>query len=201
MKVKEIVTTICKTKKRVITIAVVLAVIVLVILYLTTYSHSFKADTTVLNNLLLEASELTTAKLKITNMTEYQDEGIKILNRSDFIMIYDATVWAGIDVKKVEIVPNDLTKVIHINIPKATIQNVKVDSSTIKYFDEGFALFNVNEKEDVNNAVVLAEKAIKEEAISTGILELADKQSATLIEGILSNAIPDGYKIKAEVIK
>ena len=71
---------------------------------------------------------------------------------------------------------------------------------TIKYFDEKFALFNVDEKEDANKAVVLAENSVKEEAIKTGILELADKQSATLIEGLLSKAIPEGYTLKAKVV-
>lgn len=200
MKTKELITKIFKTKKRIIAFSISLAVILLCIFCLATYNYTPEADTTALNKLLLEASDLTTAKLQITNMTEYKDEGIKILNRSDFTMVYDATVWAGIDMEKVEIIPNDLTKVIQVNIPKATIQDAKVDSSTIKYFDEKFALFNVDEKEDANKAVVLAENSVKEEAIKTGILELADKQSATLIEGLLSKAIPEGYTLKAKVV-
>lgn len=200
MKTKELITKIFKTKKRIIAFSISLAVILLCIFCLATYNYTPEADTTALNKLLLEASDLTTAKLQITNMTEYKDEGIKILNRSDFIMVYDATVWAGIDMEKVEIIPDDLTKVIYVNIPRATIQDAKVDSSTIKYFDEKFALFNVDEKEDANKAVVLAENSVKEEAIKTGILELADKQSATLIEGLLSKAIPKGYTLKAKVV-
>ena len=200
MKTNELITKIFKTKKRIIAFSISLAVILLCIFCLATYNYTPKADTTALNKLLLEASDLTTAKLQITSMTEYKDEGIKILNRSDFTMVYDATVWAGIDMEKVEIIPNDSTKVIQVNIPKATIQDAKVDSSTIKYFDEKFALFNVDEKEDTNKAVVLAENSVKEEAIKTGILELADKQSATLIEGLLSKAIPEGYTLKAKVV-
>ena len=199
MKTKELITKIFKTKKRIIAFSISLAVILLCIFCLATCNYTPETDTTALNKLLLEASDLTTAKLQITNMTEYKDEGIKILNRSDFIMVYDATVWAGIDMEKVEIIPNDLEKVIQVNIPKATIQDVKVDSSTIKYFDEKFALFNLNEKEDANNAVALAENSVKEEAVKTGILELADKHSATLIEGLLSKAIPEGYTLKAKV--
>jgi len=94
-----------------------------------------------------------------------------------------------------------LTKTIHINIPKAIIQEAKVDPKTIKYFDEKFSLFNVNEKDDANKAVALAEERVKKEAIETGILELADKQSATLIEGLLSKALPEGYKLDIKVVK
>lgn len=201
MKIKKIASIFFKTKKRIITFSVSLAIILLGILCVITYNYAPETDTTSLNKLLSEASDLTTAKLNITNITEYKDEGIKILNRSDFIMVYDATVWAGIDMEKIEIVPDDLNKVIYVSIPKATIQDAKVDSSTIKYFDEKFSLFNVNEKDDANNAVALAEKSVKEEAVKTGILELADKQSATLIEGLLSEAIPEGYKLDAKVVE
>lgn len=201
MKIKKIALTVFKTKKRILALSVALAAIILSILCVATYNYTPKTNTTSLNKLLLEASDLTTAKLNITNMTEYKDQGIKILNRSDFIMVYDATVWAGIDMEKVEIVADDLKKIIHVSIPKATIQNAKVDSSSIKYFDEKFSLFNVNEKEDANKAIVLAEESVKKEAVKTGILELADKQSATLIEGLLSKAIPDGYELDAKVIE
>ena len=136
MKTKEFITKIFETKKRIIAFSISLAVILLCIFCLATYNHTPKVDTIFLTNQLIDASELTTAKLKMTNMTEYKDEGIKILNRSDFIMVYDATVWAGIDMNEVKISANDLTKVIQVNIPKATILDAKVDSSTIKYFDE-----------------------------------------------------------------
>lgn len=201
MNVKKIALSIFKTKRRTIAFVVVLAGVIIGGICAVTYNYTPKTDTTSLNKLLLEASDLTTAKLKITNMTEYKDKGIKILNRSDFIMVYEATVWAGIDVQNIKIIPDDVKKVIRINIPKAKIQDAKVDSATIKYFDEHFALFNVNEKEDANKAVELAEKSVKEEAVNTGILELADKQSATLIEGLLSKGIPDGYKIEAKVVE
>ena len=114
-------------------------------------------------------------------------------------MVYNATVWAGIDMEKVKISAEDITKVIRVSVPKATIQNVKVDSSSIKYFDEKFSLFNVNAKDDVNSAVILAEESVKEEAKNTGILELADKQSVTLIEGLLFKAIPKGYTLEVKV--
>jgi len=44
----------------------------------------------------------------------------------------------------------------------------------------------------------LQKKMQKKEAVSTGILELANSQSETLIKGILANAIPDGYEIKVK---
>lgn len=201
MKAKKLASFIFKTKKRITVFCALLVIIIIGISCLINYNPSPAVDTTALNKLLLESSDLTTAKLKITNMSEYKDTGIKILNKSDFIMVYEATVWAGINVKEVKIVSNDLTKTIHINIPKAIIQEAKVDPKTIKYFDEKFSLFNVNEKEDANEAISLAEERVKKEAIETGILELADKQSATLIEGLLSKAIPPEYTLVTKITK
>lgn len=43
-------------------------------------------------------------------------------------------------------------KIANLNIPKAEILDVKIDPNLIKYYDIKFALFNVNEKEDGNNA-------------------------------------------------
>lgn len=117
-------------------------------------------------------------------------------------MVYNATVEAGIEMDKIKVnEPGVINKVVHIEIPKATIQNAKVDVSSIKYFDEKFSLFNVDTEEDSNNAVALAEKSAKEEAAKTGILELADKQSKTLIKGIIESAVPDDYKIQISELK
>ncbi len=201
MKVKEFAKKILTSKKHAIIFFTVSAILLVALFCLVTYNRTPQADTTSMNKLLREASDLTTAELRLTNITKFEDEGIKFLNRSDFIMVYEATVWAGIDMEKVEIIPNHSTKVIEVNIPKATIQNVKVDSSTIEYFDEGFSLFNPNEKEDNNAAIVKAEEDIKEDALKSGILELADKQSATLIEGLLAKAVPAGYTLEAKVVE
>jgi len=156
-------------------------------------------DTQALKSELLESSELTTAKLKLTCISEYKDTGVVLLNRGNFIMVYDVIVRAGIDIKKVNI-PKDrvdyLNKIIYISIPKATIQSSSVDPATIKYFDEDLSLFNVNQKEDANEAQALAQKDARKKALDSGILELADSQSAALIKGILSSVIPKGYTIE-----
>jgi dsDNA-binding SOS-regulon protein len=62
--------------------------------------------------------------------------------------------------------------------------------------NEQFALFNVDEKEDLTRALAAAEKDAMEYAKTTGILELANQQSETLVKGILANAIPSGYTIE-----
>lgn len=164
-------------------------------------------DVSYLNTALKEASELTTAKLKINALVNFKDKGIIILNRSDFTMKYTADISAGIDMSKVEISEDDInreSKVITVKIPKATVfkPNIYHGDEYIQFYDEKFALFNVNPKEDLSQALALAEDDAKKEAENSGLLELADKQSATLIKGILSNAVaPAGYTIEIEYIK
>ncbi len=160
-------------------------------------------DVRALKSQLVESSELTTAKINLTCFAEFKDTGIAIINKSDFKMIFDATVRAGINLDEVEI-PADkvdhINKIIYISIPKATLlDEPQIDPSTKKYFDEQFALFNVDEKEDGDKATALAQEAAKEQALKSGLLEMADKQSEAVIVGLLSKMDTKGYSI--EVLK
>ena len=178
---------------KIVVILIIVAVAILTVVNYMYHKDTPEVDTEYLNALVSKSGELTTAKLKYTGMTEYKDTGIAFINKADFIMVYNATIRAGIDVEKVKIESDDTAKKIYISVPKATVQDVKVDTGSIKYFDEKFALLNVNAKEDSNKAIAMAEKAAVKEAENMGILAMADEQSETLIKGILSNAIPDDY--------
>lgn len=164
-------------------------------------------DVAYLNTALKEASELTTAKLRINGLVDFKDTGIIILNRSDFTMRYTAEISAGIDMSKVVISNDDVdheNKKIVVKIPKATVfkPNVYHGDKYIKFYDEKLALFNVNEKEDLSKALTLAEDDAKKEAVNSGLLKLADKQSEVLIKGILSDALsPTGYSVEIKYIK
>lgn len=197
MKIKETFLKIIKTKKSKIILGTIIALLVVCGL-LFIYNGKSTADIEQMNLLLSKSSELTAAKLKITAMSDFKDTGIVFLNRADFIMVYTATVRAGINIDDVKIEADNIVKKIYITIPEAQILEAKVDPTSIKYFDEKLALFNVDAKEDSNRAVSLAEEAAKKEAANTGILELANQQSATLIKGILANAIPNGYEIEVK---
>lgn len=157
-----------------------------------------KVDTVFLKQILTKSSELTTAKLTITGLSDYHDEGVYIFNRSDFTMRFTAVIRAGINLENVQIDSDPIQKKIFITIPDAEIMDVKVDPNDIKFYGIGFALFNVNEKEDLAKALSLAEADARKEASSTGILDLANQQSETLIKGILANAIPKGYTMEVK---
>lgn len=182
-----------KKVKIIIGIFIIITICIFIILGV---NRKSEVDTTFLTQILTKSSELTTAKLKITGLSEYHDEGVYIFNRSDFTMCYSTIIRAGINLKNVKIASDGVQKKIYITIPKAEIFEAKVDPNDIKFYGTGFALFNVNEKEDLSKALSLAEKDAMEYAKNTGILELANQQSETLIKGILANAIPNGYTME-----
>ena len=184
-----------KKVKIIIGISIIVAVCVFIVLGVNRKSD---VDTIFLKQILTKSSELTTAKLTITGLSDYHDEGVYIFNRADFTMCFTAVIRAGINLENVQIDSDPIQKKILITIPEAEIMDVKVDPNNIKFYGTGFALFNVNEKEDLAKALSLAEADARKEASSTGILDLANQQSETLIKGILANAIPKGYTMEVK---
>ncbi len=183
------------TKSKLIFIVVLIIIIALIVVGAKTINKKESADFTYLNQLLEKSSELTSAKLKITGIEEYKDAGTMIINRSDFTMVYTATIRAGVELKEVKVEPNNITKEIIITMPKAKVFDCHVNQEDIKYFDEKFALFNVDSKEDVNKACALAEQDGIKEAEQTGILEFAETEAEYVIKDILTPALPKDYKL------
>ncbi|MBR5322935.1 MAG: DUF4230 domain-containing protein [Clostridia bacterium] len=147
---------------------------------------------------LEEASELTTANLTFTTMSEFKDSGIAIINKSNFIMVFEATARIGIDIKDVEVDADNINKIVWITIPTAKVLDVDINYDSIKYFDEKFSLFNFNKKEDANEANKQAEAEAKKELEKMGALKMADDQSEALIKGLIEDLVPDNYTIKVK---
>ena len=85
-------------------------------------------------------------------------------------------------------------------VPPAMIMEITPakDSSapdSVKYYDKSFVLFNKDSMEDSLKAQQQAEEDAKTEALGTGILDVADKQSETLVRGILQG-VTEGYEMK-----
>lgn len=176
----------------------ILIIVVAVGIRIFLYNDEEKITGEYLGTKLSKVGELTTVKLNYTGFLQYHDKGIPIFNRADFLMTYEANARVGIDLEKVKPEVDDANKTVWLTIPKAEIQDVKIDTSTIKYYDSGFALFNVDEKEDGNRALELAEKDAREELGKMGVLESADEQALTLIKGLLQNTVPTDYEFKVK---
>ena len=99
-----------KKVKIIIGIAIIVAICMFIVLVVNRKSD---VDTTFLTQILTKSSELTTAKLKITGLSEYHDEGIYIFNRSDFTMCYTTIIRAGINLENVKIDSDPVQKKIY----------------------------------------------------------------------------------------
>lgn len=98
-------------------------------------------------------------------------------------MIYDAHIKAGVDLSKATVsISNDTIK---ITVPKAEIQDVTVDSDTLEFYDEQFALFNWTDKSDTAKAMEYAKEDAKVKAAATDILTQAKEQAKTVIETLI----------------
>lgn len=196
--VKALLGKILKNKIGRIVCLVLVVAIVLSVVAICSYEPKQSLDTTYIIAKLEKSSELTTAKLNFTGMSEFKDSGITFISKSDFIMIYEATARAGIDVKDIKVAADDANRIVWLTLPKAKILDVKVDMNKIKYFDEKFSLFNVDAKEDANKANALAEEEAKKELAGMGILEMANEQAEALIKGLIQDVVPKDYEIKVK---
>jgi hypothetical protein len=182
-------------------IAIILVIGIGVVGVLAYQKYNAKVDTEVIKQILEESSELTTAKLTLQGSKQFKDRGVKIFNRGDFILLYEATVQAGIDLSEIKIDNNEKNKKVTISIPKAEILSVSINPDKNKFIGEKFAVFNFDKKEDASRAQSEALKDAKKQAAKSGVLELADKQSAKLIEGLIGKAVPDTYELEIVVEK
>lgn len=134
-------------------------------------------------------SELTTADLAYQGIVMYSDGTVPLLTQKSFAMTYTAHIHAGIDISRIKVEISDNQVV--ITIPDAQIQSVDVDSNSIKFYDERYALFNWTDKEDVVEAISAAEKDAAANANVEELISKANEQTAALLENILSDAIGD----------
>ena len=184
-------------KDKVVKIALIIVAILVLFLVITIVFKNSTAsvDTTYIVSKLEKSSELTTSKLTYEGFSKYTDEGYSYINKQDFFMQYKAEVRAGIDTTEVKVDVNKIFNTITLTIPKAKILEVKILPESIQYFNEGFALFNIDSKQDAAEAQKLAEDDAKEKIANMGILEMADTQAEALIKGLIQDTIPDGYKL------
>ena len=155
----------------------------------------------VLEEKLYKNAQLSAAKLKIIATAEYSGEGIPGITKSQFTVVCEATIKAGFDMGRVKVKVDDKNKKVYITMPAAEIkpEDVYIDHEQLRFYDKKFVLFPVEVHENTAKALALTERVAKEYAQESGLLEMADKQGAEIVKGILSDVIPDEYKV--EIIK
>ena len=134
-----------------------------------------------------EASELTTAKMIYNGLVTYEDGDIPFLTKKAFVMVYSADIRAGVDVSEIKFKVTE--DEVRIAIPKATVQSIAIDPDSIQFYDTRRALLNWSEREDVKEALQLAQENVETSADTAALLEEADKQAEKVISELLKDGI------------
>lgn len=153
----------------------------------------------ILEEELSSCSDLATAKLSYRGVVSFEEGSIPLINKKNFLMVYSAEIRAGVDLSEASIVIDGQN--ITVTLPEATIQVVDIDSDSIEFYDESFALFNGQDMEDVVEALTLAQEDAEEQIDMDALLEEATEQAQLLVETLLSpfELMDDGYEITVNV--
>ncbi|MBU5668542.1 DUF4230 domain-containing protein [Peptoniphilus sp. MSJ-1] len=146
-------------------------------------------SSTLIKNKIVSAKELTTLKYHYTNMGQFENQntfyGYKVpFTSKKFIVSYDGTIHAGIDLDKLNVSVSD--KKIDIKIPKAEILSHEIDENSLKVFDERESIFNRIDIEDYNNFSKDQKKEVENKAVQNGLLEEAQDEAEKAIYSLLS---------------
>lgn len=132
-----------------------------------------------------ELSQLSTAELAYRGLVRYSQGEITFLTKKEFTMIYDASVKAGVDLGQVQV---DIKgSHITVTLPKAEIQDITIDPNSLEFYDEKFALFNFQDREDTVEALQYAKEDVTEHVENTDLLKTAEERAKTVITGLINS--------------
>ena len=138
---------------------------------------------------LEDCSDLTTAEITYTGLVHYDDGGIPFLTQKKYSMIYSATIEAGIDMSGVEVEVTD--DKVTVTLPEVEVDDPQVDLDSIDFYDESFAIFNWDEKEDGIDAMKVAREDCKEKADISGLKGRAYENAKKIVSELLEDLIGD----------
>jgi hypothetical protein len=161
----------------------------------------FKQESVVFVEQVQELATLATAEAHIKTVI-HEKESKNFLNinllgtKRELLLVVPATVIAGVDLKEVtsnEMVINEKTKEIDITLPHAKlIQEPSIQMEKIQAVDKnGIFLADIKMNEGFEKAAG-AQEQIRQEAISSGLLETAEKNAEKVLKEFFKNI---GYTV------
>lgn len=164
----------------------------------------------ILQQQIQEIGELGTAKYYYTNMGRYENTlqlgGKNIpFTKKMFIISYDGTIKAGVDVKDIRVTLKD--HAIRVTIPAARILSHEVDMDSVTVFDEKNSIFNGLATEDVTRFLNEQNSQMEEKAVGNGILEDASRNAGNTLETLYGALLKehegdeDGYTLEVDFEK
>lgn len=152
--------------------------------------------------------ELATQEYTYTNAGSFTDskqlKNFKIpFTEKSFIVKWDGTIKAGIDVQKVVIEVDDKAKIITVQMPQAKILSHELDESSFEVLREDDNIFNPIEIEDVKKFDAKSKETMEQRAIDNSILDKAYENAKNVIIALVYTEVVEaqGYTIEFKMIK
>ena len=138
---------------------------------------------------------------KPTNMAQFESSndfyGVKIpFTTKSFILTYDGTVKAGVDLDGAEVSVSGTT--VTITLPEAEILSHEIDEDSMEVFDEKTSIFNPFTVEDFTSFQSDQKAAMEEKALSRGLLAEARAKAVSSVEQLFAAALPDTYTVTVQ---
>ncbi len=155
----------------------------------------------VLEGRLAEISELASVTYTYTNMAQFENSddfyGMKIpFTTKKFILAYDGTIKAGIDLGDVEIEvrDNDVT----VTLPEAEILSHEIDADSVEIFDEKTSIFNPFTIEDFTAFQAAQREVMEEKALQRGLLAQAREKAGNSVRLMLASVLPEEAQLTVQ---
>ena len=137
-------------------------------------------NTSAITAQISELSQLSTAELAYRGLVRYSQGEITFLTKKEFTMIYDANVKAGVDLGQVQV---DIKG----NKVSVTLQDITIDPDSLEFYDEKFALFNFQDRQDTVEALQYAKEDVTKQAEKTDLLTTAEERAKTVITELVNS--------------
>ena len=135
-----------------------------------------------------QLGELATVEYFYTNAARFSDGktlwGIRLSEKS-FVLKWDGTIKAGIDVDEIGIEPQEESRVLTVKLPAARILSHDPDLDSVEVVDQKNGLFDPVTVEDQTKFNAECEKAMEKKALERGLLEQAQENAKEVLRQLL----------------
>lgn len=169
--------------------------------YAASHQEAPQLSAVVLEGRLAEISELASVTYTYTNMAQFENSddfyGMKIpFTTKKFILSYDGTIKAGIDLGDVEIEvrDNDVT----VTLPEAEVLSHEIDADSVEVFDEKTSIFNPFTIEDFTAFQAAQREVMEEKALQRGLLAQAREKAGNSVRLMLASVLPEEAQLTVQ---
>ncbi len=150
---------------------------------------------------LQDMGKLVTAEYFFTEVVEYSSMKnlwiASALTKSDFLISYDGTISAGVNLEEAVVQKDDESKTVIVSLPNAEVLSFNVDHDSFRKYHEREGIGNPITVDNYNEALQSVQNTMEEKAIQKGLIKIADKNAETIVRQFVESLVnPQEYQIK-----